>query len=963
MVKRVNRRYVIVLLLVMVLGIMSLWQTAREVDKSMRLALLGQARIAATTMDTAHLSRLSGSGDDLSLPYYLHLKDQLAGMLQSIDGCSSLYLIGRKADGQLFVLVDSLPVDSKKYAAPGTVFSENTDYYLSVFKAKKTNVIGPVPYQGNKFIKALVPVFLPDIQNPAAVLGVDIDAGVWKEQISNKMIVPFIAIIILTACILILVFRLNKVTSLQDDEEGRGFLSDISFEGIVIQDKGTILDANLTFAKMFGYKLDEIIGTDVIALAAPECHDLVKNNMRSGYEGVYETTGLRKDGSTFPAIIRGKAIQYKGKIVRMAAARDIIGQKKAEKKLKESRELFRKFSSLTFEGIVIHKDGVINDMNESFIEITEYSRDELLGENIISLCIPEEYQATVKENFSKDGSEPYDIMGRKKDGTLFPMELHGRNVTIDNEQFRVTAVRDISSHKKTEENLKNIEELFRWITGYTSALVSIHDSEGNYIYASPSHKRLGYDSEDLIGQSGFAMVVEEDIVSLLEELEKARQGEMDMAFLNYRLKDKDGKIHYYRGAFDGVFLPDGSLEKIICVGEDITEQKEAEREKLEAQKAAAEHEKYSLVGQIAGKMAHDFNNVLGAVMGNTELALLDCRDEAIRSTLTLILNQSRRGKNLTKNLMAFAKDNEPKQEYFSVNEKIELVLDLLKKDIQMIEVARDLSPQLPNLLADPGMIEHCLVNLLQNSTHAVSKSDSPTITIKTYQHDKYINIEIQDNGCGIPDEFIDKIFEPSFTLKGGRDATGSYKSGIKGTGYGMANIKKCVEQHHGTIAIDSDVQKGTTVTLGFPGLKETEAQEHGPVIDQDKLCIQKNILLVEDEQAISGVQFRLLTRGPCNHRVDIAPSAEAAMNFFDNNEYDFVSLDYVLEGEANGMDVYGHIREKNKTIPILFISGNLEFLESIAELKHVDNYIDHVSKPCANEDYINAINSLMERSK
>jgi DNA-binding response OmpR family regulator len=92
--------------------------------------------------------------------------------------------------------------------------------------------------------------------------------------------------------------------------------------------------------------------------------------------------------------------------------------------------------------------------------------------------------------------------------------------------------------------------------------------------------------------------------------------------------------------------------------------------------------------------------------------------------------------------------------------------------------------------------------------------------------------------------------------------------------------------------------------------------------------------------------------------VDIADNSRVAMELVDKNKYDLISLDYVLPGKLNGMDVYHHIRKKNQTIPVLFISGNIEFLESIKELKRHDPYIDHLSKPCKNIDYVNNINML-----
>lgn len=512
--------------------------------------------------------------------------------------------------------------------------------------------------------------------------------------------------------------------------------------------------------------------------------------------------------------------------------------------------------------------------------------------------------------------------------------------------------------KTAEDELKKSQMLFKLITENTSALVSILDANANYIFASPSHEQLGFKPEELIGKPGFTLMVEEDIAPLREYFKNAGKQKTSRAFLNYRLKDKKDRMHYFSGLFDAVCKPDRTIESIVYVGEDITELRKAQSEKMEALSLAAKAEKLALVGQIAGKMAHDFNNILGVIMGHTELALLDCPDELTRKTLELIFEQTLRGKNLTKNLVAFAKDQEPKQEFFLIDEKLELVINLLKKDLEGIHVIRQYDYGLPELVADPGMMEHAIVNLIQNSIHALSLSPHPQIILRTYSNGEFIVFEIEDNGCGIPSEYIGLIFEPSFTLKGSKDKTGIYKSGIKGTGYGMSNVKKYVEQHKGDISIRSEVNKGTTVVISLPVIKKELTMEEIQRIEKLSICSGQYILLVEDEQAIADVQYQILTKAPFRHRVDMAGSGRVAMDLLDRNQYDLISLDYMLPGGINGMEVYRHIRKKDQTVPVLFISGNIEFLESIKDLKQKDPFVDHLSKPCRNMDYLQSINQL-----
>ncbi|MBA3011404.1 MAG: PAS domain S-box protein [Proteobacteria bacterium] len=510
----------------------------------------------------------------------------------------------------------------------------------------------------------------------------------------------------------------------------------------------------------------------------------------------------------------------------------------------------------------------------------------------------------------------------------------------------------LASEKRFREIIEDVSEIS--IQGYDEKRRIIfwnHASENLYGYTRK--EALGKKIEDLIIPKG----MREQVILLhhrwVEFGEKIPAGELI-------LKNKKGEdvpvfsSHVMRDSLNG--------QEMFCIDIDLAPLKQAQRDKILAQKIAGEHEKMALIGQIAGKMAHDFNNILGIIMGNAELSLMTCREAETAKTLELIFEQTLRGKNLTRNLVAFAKEKEPKRDFFQLSEKIDLVTGLLKSDLAGIELTREDSPGIPDLLADPGMIEHALVNLLQNSIHAVSTHKSPRIKMKTHALDDTLCIEITDNGCGIPPEDIENIYEPSFTLKGGKDMTGSYRTDIKGTGYGMSNVKKYIDLHQGSISVESRLGSGTKFTLHLPVIKKQEIHTKKNHLPKTHAPTQKHILIVEDEPAISEVQCKLLSQGPGNHRVDIAETGQAAMALLKKNNYDLLSLDYVLHGNTNGMDVYKYARQTNKTAPILFISGNIDFLESIKRLKMQDPHIDHLPKPCQNIEYITLINELLQRN-
>jgi PAS domain S-box-containing protein len=521
---------------------------------------------------------------------------------------------------------------------------------------------------------------------------------------------------------------------------------------------------------------------------------------------------------------------------------------------------------------------------------------------------------------------------------------------------------EFKGHQQTDNALQESEKKYKHLFDNAPAgMYEIDFLENRFINVNQATCRYsGYSEEEFLSLNPLDILTEESKEKVIKRLKKHPVGERISENVEYNIIKKDGKITPVILNHDFIYRNE-KLKGASVVVHDISEIKKAEREKTKAQQIAGEQKKLALVGQIAGKMAHDFNNILGIIMGNTELSLLNCKDSDTKKTLKLIFEQTIRGKNLTKNLVAFAKSYEPKQEFFRINEKIDLVISLLKKDLEEIELIKEDKPGVPDLLADPGMIEHALVNLLQNSIHAVSMVKDPKIIVRSFRMDDYICFEIEDNGCGIPEEYLDIIYEPSFTLKGSNDATSSYKTDIKGTGYGMSNVKKYVDQHNGKILVESKIRSGTKFTISLPVIKKELTSKEKIEISEEIKHFEKYILLVEDESAISDVQYMVLTQEPCNHKVDTANNGQVAMDLFDRNKYDLISLDFVLPGKINGMDVYNHIREIDASIPIMFVSGNLEFLESIKELKQRDPNIDHLSKPCQNKTYVNGINNLLEK--
>ncbi|MDA8136437.1 MAG: ATP-binding protein [Desulfobacteraceae bacterium] len=509
-----------------------------------------------------------------------------------------------------------------------------------------------------------------------------------------------------------------------------------------------------------------------------------------------------------------------------------------------------------------------------------------------------------------------------------------------------------------ENDLKKSEEKYRQMMAFLPIPVGEYDFDYNILYANQAALDwFGFSREDIeAGVNMSGLIPKESVELIVSRMAMLARGDAPGP-VEVKMHRKDGSELWGEATPSIIFQDEKPVAVRTCFV-DISERKKNEAALLHW----AEQEKYALVGQVAGKMAHDFNNVLGAIMGITEITLMNYREEAAKEALSIVLEQSEQGAVLTRNLVAFAKDQELREEFFQINEKISLVLNLLKKELKDIRVNLALGSQVPQILADPGMVEHALVNLMQNAVHAVCKASGPEIRIKTDSDGQSVFVEIRDNGCGIPEDYHDDIYTPAFTLKGSRDERNAYPAEIKGSGYGMANVKKCIDRHRGSISFVSRENSGTTFVISFPVVEKELTANEKEKMEERAISRGKRILVVEDEPVISDIQMRILSGEPFCHSVKVAAGAQEAMEVFDREPFDLVSLDHMLAGKQTGYDVYEHIRKHRPSVPVIFVSGNIRFLKSMEGLKAKDPYMDHLPKPCRNMAYARMINEWLIRT-
>ncbi|MCK4678704.1 MAG: PAS domain S-box protein [Bacteroidales bacterium] len=381
----------------------------------------------------------------------------------------------------------------------------------------------------------------------------------------------------------------NAEENLKDCENRFHAYSKASFEAIAFFDKGICFDQNFAAQQMFGYTLEEAIGKPGTDWVAPQSRDLVKKNMLSGYEKPYEALAMRKDGTVFPAEIRGKMINYKDRKIRVTALNDISQRKKAENELQKSAEQFKRLFDAIPDAIFITRiggenPGQILDVNISAERQTGYDRNELLEMNILKdLSIDTFDKAIFKEREGKlRGQESirFTEKKRRKDSSEYWTDVLTIMIDFNNVNAALSVNRDITERKRVEERLINSEERFRQITENSQEWIWEVDSNGLYTFASQvMGNMLGYKLEEIVDKKHFYDLFHPED---REELKNAafgvfKQRQPFREFIN-RNVTKNGKIVWLSTSGVPILDNNGNLLGYRGADINITERKQAEEE-------------------------------------------------------------------------------------------------------------------------------------------------------------------------------------------------------------------------------------------------------------------------------------------------------------------------------------------------------------------------------------------------
>ncbi len=353
-------------------------------------------------------------------------------------------------------------------------------------------------------------------------------------------------------------------------EERYRVLTEITEESIMIHDQGVVVDANPALARLLGYEIGEIIGQHVSKFSDASAAAVTEKYLREGYpKGSYEINGIRKDGSKFPLLVHGHDLVYKGRKLRASSGWDLTELKKNEVILKESQERFERFVEVTKEGIMLHENGIIVDVNQGLLEMTGLTAADLVGSDGHEFLLEE--SAELVRGFLAKGfpDKPYEITIRRKDKTLLPLEVLSRQFPFQGRNMRVASFWDITERKKAEQALQENQDRFQRFAEVTREGIMIHD-QGTLVDANPAlASMLGYEISEMMVKEKFSFLDPESVATVRRHAE-----ENYVLPYEIRARRKDGST-FPAEIIGQNFRFNGKDLRVAAIW-DITERKKAE---------------------------------------------------------------------------------------------------------------------------------------------------------------------------------------------------------------------------------------------------------------------------------------------------------------------------------------------------------------------------------------------------
>ncbi|MBD3287635.1 PAS domain S-box protein [candidate division KSB1 bacterium] len=625
----------------------------------------------------------------------------------------------------------------------------------------------------------------------------------------------------------------------------------------------------------------------------------------------------------------GNAIKAFGTIA------DITDLKEIEEQLRKEKEIAQKYLDIAAVIFVaLDSDGNIRMINKKGVELLGYnSEDELIGVPWFKNFIMENSRDKVFADFKKI------ISGDIKSFDYYEEPLMGRdkkvhiiawyNSLIKDERGNIIGTlssgEDITKRKKAELALKENKDRLQAILEASPAAIILLDLEAKVELWNPAaEKMFGWKSEEVMGKF-LPIVAENDFKHFQKIFTKYLNGEKGY-YEEIGPVRKDGKYLDTLLSAAPLYNSQGNVQSLIGILTDISVLKKVQFEKQSLEEQLLQSQKLEAIGRLAGGVAHDFNNMLTAIIGNADLLLSDIFDKDLMlEDVDEIKKAAERASDLTRQLLAFSRKQPLKMDILDLTTVIADIKKMLQRLIgEDIELIADLASDLKRAKADRGQIEQVIINLAVNAKDAMPAGGSIRIhtgneivdksILDKYDHvdsNEFVTITFTDDGPGMSANVKARIFEPFFSTK---------EKG-KGTGLGLAVVYGIIRQHEGWIDVRSEPDKGTEFKIYLPVFNTTKMKKiKSSRISKDFHGSGKRVLLVEDEETVRKFALRALQEK--GYEVFDANNSEQALNIFkkEGGNFDLIFSDVVLPDES-GIAMIEKLLNKGSHFQILLSSG------------------------------------------
>ncbi len=477
----------------------------------------------------------------------------------------------------------------------------------------------------------------------------------------------------------------------------------------------------------------------------------------------------------------------------------------------------------------------------------------------------------------------------------------------------------------SERPLDSGDDSFRiLVDAVTDYAIYMLDARGHVATWNPGAQRFkGYRSDEIIGKHFSQFYTEEDRradVPTRALRTAAETGKFEAE--GWRVR-KDGSRFWAHVVIDPIRGAGGTVVGFAKITRDLSERRDAQARLDQAREALFQSQKMESIGQLTGGVAHDFNNVLAAIIGSLELIQRRSRDDPRLSLLVAnAMQAARRGASLTQRMLAFAR----RQELEPTDVDLRLLVDGMREMLDRslgayATLAIDLPPALPAVRVDEGQVEMALLNLALNARDAMPTGGPIAITARPESlaidnrlglaPGLYVGLSVRDEGTGMDAETLRRCIEPFFTTKG----VG------KGTGLGLAMVHGLAEQLAGRLALDSTPGKGTTATLWLPVVSEAAQVLAEPAASPPANRGTLRILAVDDDALVLLNTVMMLEEN--GHTVKTAYSGAEALEALKAEEFDLLMTDQGMPG-MSGLELIDAARALHPTLPVVIVTGYAE---------------------------------------